>query len=319
MGKTLNEITNTLHRINTHPEYSSVLRNEYLSFLRDEAHRNSIEVALLGSKEREPDTKEYQERLRKVYDARNFLYSNGISLSNLSTLGKIIEPEKNAVGLFRLTDVTFCEGSESIPPLEIYSKMEDLIYRLTSLEDRHTILKAADAHLSLIQIQPFSDGNKRVARILQNFCLEQDGFPPIIIPQEEGDLYKRIRNNALQDRYSGKSNPFKYSVAEEIFNEYLLTKELNSARRLEEELSSKRNYSIILNGIRDKGILRTIKNSLRGETKRVNVEGSTFSEKGIRGREYEISYQGPLESSVMNGALEKLSKKYTFGFEIKYK
>lgn len=317
MEKILSKLEETVGRINTHPEYSGLLKIRYSNWLREEAQKHSLTVGITKPKDKVKETKEYKERLKNLCAARDFLYSEGISMYSISTLGRFIEPAANYRGQFRLLPVTF-EDFGSLSPLTVPEQIEDLIYRLNRSDEKNPVLKAADAHLSIIQIQPFMNGNKRAARLLQNFCLEKEGFPPIIIPEEEGDLYRRLLNNALTDRYSKKSNSFNCSNSEEAFNEYLLTKELISARRLEEELSKKRNYTLYLTRVKDKGILMTVKNSLKSEAKKVNNEGSVFSDRGIGGKAYEIAYQGPLESSRIKAYLEKLSEKYNFNFEIKY-
>ena len=51
-----------------------------------------------------------------------------------------------------------------------------------SPKDRaEALLCYAKAHISFVSIHPFFDGNGRMARLLANFPLLRNGFPPIII------------------------------------------------------------------------------------------------------------------------------------------
>jgi len=44
---------------------------------------------------------------------------------------------------------------------------------------------ALEAHLRLVSIHPFSDGNGRTARLLMNLLLMKDGYPPLVIRPED--------------------------------------------------------------------------------------------------------------------------------------
>lgn len=48
---------------------------------------------------------------------------------------------------------------------------------------------AFDAHLKLISIHPFNDGNGRAARLLTNLLLARAGYPPIAIRPEQRPAY----------------------------------------------------------------------------------------------------------------------------------
>lgn len=62
--------------------------------------------------------------------------------------------------------------AETVPKL-----ISELISYLNSLEDAdHFVVKAAMAHLNLVMIHPFSDGNGRMARCLQTLFLARKGI-----------------------------------------------------------------------------------------------------------------------------------------------
>lgn len=64
------------------------------------------------------------------------------------------------------------------PPVESVPKLiGELIDYLESGEDKsHILVKAALAHLNLVMIHPFSDGNGRMARCLQTLVIATDGI-----------------------------------------------------------------------------------------------------------------------------------------------
>ncbi len=90
---------------------------------------------------------------------------------------------------------------------ETPAMMNDLITWYNSKSD-HTdtnpILLAAEFHYKFIRIHPFDDGNGRTARILMNFILMQNGYPPVIIKTEDKAQYF----NVLQLADAGNIEPF---------------------------------------------------------------------------------------------------------------
>ncbi|MBK5218525.1 MAG: Fic family protein [Thermoleophilia bacterium] len=57
--------------------------------------------------------------------------------------------------------------------------IEEMLGQLDEEEDCHVIVKAAMAHLNLVMIHPYSDGNGRMARCLQTLVLARD---QIVVP-----------------------------------------------------------------------------------------------------------------------------------------
>ena len=77
-------------------------------------------------------------------------------------------------------------------PEETPAKMHDLMEWYTqtkSTEDFNPVLMAAEFHYKYIRIHPFDDGNGRTARILMNFILLQNGYPPVIVKTEDKEKY----------------------------------------------------------------------------------------------------------------------------------
>ncbi len=74
-------------------------------------------------------------------------------------------------------------------PLKVPELMEDFFTWLGNKNSDHPAKIAADAHIKLVSIHPFSDGNGRTARLLMNLLLMQRGYPPSLIRKEDRDIY----------------------------------------------------------------------------------------------------------------------------------
>ena len=76
-----------------------------------------------------------------------------------------IRDERKGIDVYEGPDV------DSVPAL-----MKELIESLRHQNETHSLVKAAMAHLNLVMIHPFSDGNGRMARILQTSVLSSHGI-----------------------------------------------------------------------------------------------------------------------------------------------
>lgn len=85
-------------------------------------------------------------------------------------------------------------------PVEIPALMADFAAWLAAASDEPT--SAFEAHLRLVGIHPFNDGNGRTARLLMNLILARAGFPPIAIRPEDRPTYI----HALETAESGGGN-----------------------------------------------------------------------------------------------------------------
>jgi Fic family protein len=81
-------------------------------------------------------------------------------------------------------------GSTVIMPnaMKVPELMGDFISWLHTSND-HPLTVAIDAHLKLVSIHPFVDGNGRTARLLMNMLLMQEGYPPAIVRKEDRKHY----------------------------------------------------------------------------------------------------------------------------------
>lgn len=74
-------------------------------------------------------------------------------------------------------------------PLKVPELMEDFFAWLQGKNNEPAVKIAADAHIKLVSIHPFSDGNGRTARLLMNLLLIQKGYPSALVRKEDRDVY----------------------------------------------------------------------------------------------------------------------------------
>lgn len=270
INNSLLDIDRVLGIVNTHPEFRQCVLKEKKKSLLDDAKRYSLEI------ERIESSKAYD----NLCSAENILFYQGIGISTLQSLGSIVEPEKN-VRHFRSIDPLYPnEIVENPKPYELKIhppkasevpfQIESLLYYLSHTDD-HSVIRASESHLEFARIHPFIEGNGRIARLIQNYCLSERGYPAARIIQEERELYRELLQNALEERVSGKSNSFKHSKYDLLFHDFIASKVLSSLNDLKSELSKNRAYKIYFNGRNDPGITHSIARAIRSHGR---IEGS---------------------------------------------
>jgi Fic family protein len=94
-------------------------------------------------------------------------------------------------GAYR-NNAVYISGSKHIPPQPylVSEKMEELmLWYNNESKNIHPIERAAILHGEFVSIHPFIDGNGRTARLLLNFELMKNDYPPIIIEIEDREKY----------------------------------------------------------------------------------------------------------------------------------
>jgi Fic family protein len=82
-------------------------------------------------------------------------------------------------------------------PVETPIMMNELIEWYRSEEKAiHSCTLASMLHYKFVRIHPFDDGNGRVARLLMNYVLLKNEFPPIIIKSTDKANYLRVLHSA---------------------------------------------------------------------------------------------------------------------------
>ena len=83
------------------------------------------------------------------------------------------------------------------PPSQVKGMMKDFVEEVNKNRKKlPAIAHAAVSHADFEAIHPFVDGNGRVGRLLANWMLMQDGYPPMIIEVRERKKYFRLLEDA---------------------------------------------------------------------------------------------------------------------------
>lgn len=102
------------------------------------------------------------------------------------------------LGAYRPVQV-YLRGSSYIPPPpdQVPQLMQGLFQELNLNPRKHDPIKlAALTHLDFESIHPFVDGNGRVGRLLANWVLMKNGYPPIVITKRERTRYFGVLEEA---------------------------------------------------------------------------------------------------------------------------
>jgi len=116
-----------------------------------------------------------------------------ISEWNIKNIHALIlkEIDNANAGKYRIENVVI-SGAKHIPPkhYEVGDLMQKLIIEYQNKwEEFHPVVRASLIHGEFVKIHPFIDGNGRTSRLLLNFELMKNGYPPIIIKNEERARY----------------------------------------------------------------------------------------------------------------------------------
>ncbi len=134
-----------------------------------------------------------------------------------SLILKKIDPTN--AGVYRKENVVIV-GAKHFPPkhTQIPDEMKTLIQ---NYKDRwktlHPAERSALLHIDLVKIHPFTDGNGRTARLMQNFELMKEGFLPLIIKKEQRLVYYKALDKA---HTTGQTEDF-MKLCSECLNEIL--------------------------------------------------------------------------------------------------
>lgn len=87
----------------------------------------------------------------------------------------------------------FQTASPAETPLLVKQLVDNLQYRLEiAKKSNDKLLAILDTHIQFERIHPFSDGNGRTGRMMMNYSLLQEGFPPLIIEKETKAQYVEL-------------------------------------------------------------------------------------------------------------------------------
>lgn len=121
--------------------------------------------------------------------------------------------EKEYAGKYRDIEV-FITGSKYpvTEPNRIKEEMNTLFHWIETERDRfHPVKFAAQLHKRFVFIHPFKDGNGRIARLIMNTALIQDGYMLAVIPPVLRQEYIELLERAHRD-----DRPFERFIAERV-------------------------------------------------------------------------------------------------------
>ncbi len=110
-------------------------------------------------------------------------------------------------------------GSELIPPKpgEVPGLLDSLFGSFrTERKALHPVELASFLHNGLVKIHPFTDGNGRTARLLMDWVLLRNRFPPVIIEVTSKERYYK----AIEDADRGDQKPFAEFLANQLLAQY---------------------------------------------------------------------------------------------------
>jgi len=153
-----------------------------------------------------------------------------ITEDDIKTIHKIImNGVIGTAGSYRQSQIHI-QGANFIPPAfyDIEDQMKDLVSFINNNPDElRPIELASYTHHAISWIHPFDDGNGRIARLLLNFILFQNGYRFVVIRKVDRKKYL----DCLSKADVGNSEPFVNFIArceEQTLDIYLLALESSS-------------------------------------------------------------------------------------------
>lgn len=168
---------------------------------------------------RRGETKHIREGITRLDSAWNYVVQQlpkveiDLTAEKIVKLGQIVNPQARG---FRTCNV-FLNLPDYTPPnyVKVPYWINDMLVRMKD-NDLHPVERAAFLHMRTFAIQPFSYGNKRTARLLQNKVLDEYNLPPAIIPFGERTFYISLLEQAMASYRDGnvaKQLPFYQYIA----------------------------------------------------------------------------------------------------------
>ncbi|MBU1342612.1 MAG: Fic family protein [Proteobacteria bacterium] len=134
-----------------------------------------------------------------------------ITERNIREIHSIVlkEIDTKYVGCYRDIQVRIT-GATHVPPdpFRVPDAMRDFAKKRLTQNKTHPVEQAALAHLDLVGIHPFVDGNGRTSRLLMNLILMKHSYFPAIILKNDRKRYY----TALDKGHSGKPDDFIFFV-----------------------------------------------------------------------------------------------------------
>ena len=146
--------------------------------------------------------------LREVFEAKNLALVYGyikktatqqpLTIDMILLLHKmlLINIRDEVAGRFRKNGEMVRVGEHiGLPPEFIESRTQEILINYNSKIETPFVHRIAMLHTEFESIHPFIDGNGRIGRVINNYLLTREGFPPIIVRNKEKEsYYKALRS-----------------------------------------------------------------------------------------------------------------------------
>jgi fido (protein-threonine AMPylation protein) len=137
--------------------------------------------------------------LREIYETRNhrdaieLLFRKKIKMTHqlIIKVHKLFMRDiEEQLGYKKLPNFILGSPVKTSPPEQVYDDMTELLqWHQKNSSKMHPLQLAALFHGRFLKIHPFADGNGRVARMLSNAILVNNGYPPIIVRKTNRTKY----------------------------------------------------------------------------------------------------------------------------------
>ncbi len=204
--------------------------NFLVEFTHDSTSIEGNTISLLGTKmiltdgiiPAETSVREYEE-IQGHASAWGYVKAcvkNKVPLTEdiLKNIHEKVLPRPGVEGIYRSVPV-YIRGASHVPPnpRKVWDEMKNFCYRLEQDPFPNPVEKAAWVHADFVRIHPFQDGNGRTARLLMNYVLLENAYPPVTIKKRTAERYFKTL-----DVYAttGELTPF-YTLLQEKLEEGL--------------------------------------------------------------------------------------------------
>lgn len=190
-------ITDIFKKLLSNPEF----KEQYLLAYLDRFVYNVTDL------EKDLTQEKRKEAIESLLEAFHYLMQSEapkLSPFDIVEVGDFINREAG-IGGFRKIEVSAGKYAKwtPAPASSIYYYLYSLLNNYYNVWDvRDVYEKEAEFHIDLMRIHPFEDGNKRMSKIIMNANLIKQNYPPVIITENDTELYYNFINNRDVEGFS---------------------------------------------------------------------------------------------------------------------